>query len=58
MSAAKSNTLRRLVRRDWTKTPEEIEAEEARMAEARARLQKMAASGMGMSAARAATSTT
>ena len=49
MSAAKSNTLRRLVRRDWTKTPEEIEAENARMAEARTRLRKMDASGMGMS---------
>ena len=49
MSAAKSNTLRRLVRRDWTKTPEEIDAEDARMAEARVRLQTIAASGVGMS---------
>ena len=45
MSAAKSNTLRRMVRRDWTKTPEEIEAEDARMAEARRRLAIAAPSG-------------
>jgi hypothetical protein len=33
----------------WTKTPEEIEAAQAQMAEARDRLGKMAASGVGVS---------
>ena len=33
----------------WTKTPEEVEAEKAQMAEARRRLTKMAETGMGMS---------
>jgi hypothetical protein len=36
----------------WTKTPEEIEAEKAQMAEALIRLGKMAASGVGMSCGR------
>lgn len=49
MIAANRNTLRRLVRLGLNKTPEEIEAKAARMDEARARLQKMASSGVGLS---------